>query len=281
MKRLAIIAAAVLSLCACNQADVLDSPIKSVTFTLDGDFIVNQEPMTRALEADGKSMTDVWVFDYVGGVLQQQLHQSSTDADFGTITLSLAFGIHRLYFVTSRGRDAVLNTTDATLTFGTVSDTFWADHDVTVSSATASSATVTLNRIVTRLRVSVNDAIPSDAATLNVTPSTWYYGFNYTTAAPCAVTNNRTISVTLPSSVIGTTDVVSSFFGFSSSTQWQTNVIIDSKTSTNAVIGSATVTDVPLARNTTTTVSGNLYATLPTYTMILSSDWGTPIDMTW
>lgn len=270
-----------MTLLACNQADVLDSPTKSVTFTLTGDFTVSQEPMTRALEADGKAMTDIWVLDYVGGVLQQQVHQSSDDADFGTVSLPLTFGTHHLYFVTSRGRDAVINTTDATLSFAAVSDTFWKDHTITVTSSTATSSTVTLDRIATRLRVTVTDAIPEGAATLNVTPSTWYYGFNYTTGEPCAAATSQPIYVTLPSSVIGTTGVVANFFGFSASAQFTTDVVIDSKTSSGTVLGSATVTSVPFARNTTTTLTGSLFSTQPTYTMALSAEWNTPIDMKW
>lgn len=281
MKRLAIIAAVAIMLLACNQAEQLDQPTKSVTFTLTGDFTISQEPITRSLEADGKAMTDVWVLDYVDGTLQQQIHQSSDDADFGTVTLPLTFGTHHLYFVTSRGRDAVINTTNATLTFGCVSDTFWKDHTITVTSSTATSSTVTLDRIATRLRVTVTDAIPEGAATLNVTPSTWYYGFNYTTGEPCAAATSQPIFVTLPSSIIGTTGVVANFFGFSASSQFTTDVVIDSKTSSGTVIGTATVTDVPFARNTTTTLTGSLFSTQPTYTMALSTEWNAPIDMTW
>ena len=270
-----------MTLLACNQVEQLDQPTKSVTFTLTGDFTISQEPITRSLEADGKAMTDVWVLDYVNGAIQQQVHQSSDDAEFGTVTLPLTFGTHHLYFVTSRGRDAVINTTDATLTFAAVSDTFWKDHTITVTSSTATSSTVTLDRIATRLRVTVTDAIPEGAATLNVTPSTWYYGFNYTTGEPCAAATSQPIFVTLPSSVIGTTGVVANFFGFSESAQFTTDVVIDSKTSSGTVIGTANVTDVPFARNTTTTLTGSLFSTQPTYTMALSTEWNAPIDIVW
>lgn len=289
MKRLALLLAAALTLLACNQADQLDTPTKSVTFTIDGDFTISQSPMTRALEADGKSMTDIWVFDYQTTPnthsIQTQpsavIHQTSTDADFGTVNLPLTFGTHHLYFVTSRGRDAVINTTDATLTFVSVSDTFWKDHTITVTSSTATSSTVTLDRIATRLRVTVTDAIPEGAATLNVTPSTWYYGFNYTTGEPCAAATSQPIYVTLPSSVIGTTGVVASFFGFSASDQFTTDVAIDSKTSNGTVLGTATVTAVPFTRNTTTSVSGTLYAPVHTHSITVNADWEDPIDMTW
>jgi hypothetical protein len=81
-----------------------ESKTVSVTFNVSGDFKLSTSPITRALTADGKAMTDVWVLDYVGGVLQQQVHQTSADADFGTPTLSLGLGDHHIYFVASRHR---------------------------------------------------------------------------------------------------------------------------------------------------------------------------------
>ena len=66
----------------------------AITFTCQGDFTMTTESMTgrRAMEADGKAMTDLWVLDYVDGQLVQQVHQVSTDEDFGTPTLNLDYG---------------------------------------------------------------------------------------------------------------------------------------------------------------------------------------------
>ncbi len=79
--------------------------------------------MTRSLTADGKEMTDVWVLDYMGDVLMQQVHQVSTDDDFGQPTLTLAIGDHHLYFIASRGSGSTLNTTNHTIIFARVLDT--------------------------------------------------------------------------------------------------------------------------------------------------------------
>ena len=79
-----IILAALFAACNNENSSVLDgSPVK-MTFAISGDFTLNTHEFTRALEADGKTMTDVWAFDYVGGELKQQLHQTSDDADFGS-----------------------------------------------------------------------------------------------------------------------------------------------------------------------------------------------------
>ena len=273
--------AAALLLCACSQSEKVDEQTKAVTFSLHGDFEIYQEPMTRTLEADGKAMTDIWALDYVDGSLKQQMHQVSTDADFGNPRLPLSFGAHHIYFVASRGRDASLNTADGTMTFSSVSDTFWRDYTVTINSSSASVVTIDLDRIVSKVRVSVSDAIPEGAATINITPATWYYGFNYTNGLPCAARTGQLVSVALPASVIGTTGLISSIFGFSDAVQWNTDVAVDSRTSSGTVIGSASVDDVPVERNKVTTISGTLYAPVNTHGITLNTDWAEPIDLPW
>jgi hypothetical protein len=159
-------------------------------------------------------MTDVWVMDYVGGELKQQVHQVSADADFGSPTLSLSVGAHTLYFVASRGTEPALDTDARTLTFSKVNDTFWAAKALNVSATTTGTQAVALDRIATKLRITFSDAIPTGAATFNVTPAQWYYGFNYTTGEPTTATASQPITVNIPSSYIGLTGQSVSLFGF-------------------------------------------------------------------
>ena len=99
-----------------------------------GDFSNDWKPVTRGyLEADGRDLTDVWVLDYQGDVLVQQIHQSDNTAeDFGQPSMTLAYGSHHVYFVASRGINPTLSTADKTITWEKPSDTFWADYSVTV-----------------------------------------------------------------------------------------------------------------------------------------------------
>ena len=80
MKNYIITALAVAAiLTACNSDDMHEADATStttITFSMTGDFQLTAHDFTRSLEADGKTMTDVWVLDYVGGVLQQQVHHA-------------------------------------------------------------------------------------------------------------------------------------------------------------------------------------------------------------
>ena len=252
-----------------------------MTFNISGDFSFSTSDMTRSLEADGKSMTDIWVFDYLDGTLQQQIHQTADDADFGTPTMTLSLGTHHLYFIASRGVGATLNTDARTIAFTSVRDTFWKDYEITISGGTSSgNRSVVLDRIVTKLKLTFTDAIPEGAATFNVTPSLWYYGVDYTTGEPSEATANGTITVNIPSSEIGVSNEAVSIFGFSPATEWTTDISI-SANSTTSVLGSASISDAPFKRNRTTEYSGPLFSSSGRMIVSLSTDWLDSHHATW
>ena len=68
-----IILAALFVSCTKDDSPVLSDLVAKITFAISGDFTLTTHDFTRALTADGKDMTDVWVLDYVGSELKQQL----------------------------------------------------------------------------------------------------------------------------------------------------------------------------------------------------------------
>lgn len=290
MKNIILTALAVSSiLTACNsendhEADATSTTTitTTITFSMTGDFSFSTSDMTRSLEADGKSMTDIWVLDYLDGTLQQQVHQTASEANFGTPTLSLGLGDHHIYFVASRGVGATLNTDARTLTFTNVRDTFWKDYAITITGGTSSgSRTVALDRVVTKLKLIFSDAIPTGAATFNVTPATWYYGFNYQTGEPTAAANSQITTVSIPSSEIGVVNETVSIFGFSPATEWTTDVEVECKTSDSGVLGYATITSAPFVRNRVSEYTGPLFGDNGSMTLSLNTDWTTSHTGSW
>lgn len=236
---------------------------KKFTFTLKGDFSDIWKPVTRAagyLQADGRDMTDVWVLDYKDGVLAQQIHQSDNTADdFGKPVMQLAYGSHHVYFIVSRGSAATLNTDAHTITFGKVYDTFYKDYEVTVVNTSNGNRAVTLDRVITKLRLKFLDVIPADAAAFNITPSQWYYGLDYVTGTPTDARTSQEVSITIPDSEKGKTDVAVNVFGFSTAAEWQTDVAFNAKKSDGSIIGQATINDVPFGANRVSEYAGRLF----------------------
>ena len=266
------------------KTDTTEMKHVTITFNCRGfDFSTEPFAETRALEADGKTMTDLWVLDYPNGQTAPtiQIHQTSSDEDFGTPTLNLAVGSHHVYFIASRGQDATIDTDAHTITFGKVRDTFYMDYEINVTATSNGSRSVTLERIVTKFTAIITDAIPEGAATFNMTPSQWYYGWDYVAGTPTTATTSQAITINIPASEIGNTDESLNIFGFSSDTEWTTDIALDCKASTGSIIGTATIADVPLKQNRITTFSGPLFSAEGLTTVSLSSDWLDDYTGTW
>lgn len=314
MKKMMIAAAAVL-LSGCFSPvegeldDVIDDPencggeavsvaTKKFTFTLKGDFgdasfsggddLATEPQGTRAatraagyLSADGQDMTDLWVFDYMGGQCVQSVHQTAGDEAWGQPTLALAYGSHHVYFVASRGDEPSVDADGHAIAWGTPRDTFWKDYEVEVVSTSNGNRAVTLDRVATKLRLVVNDEVPTGCSSVTVTPDRWYYGLDYVAGA--AVSQQRKErSVSVPASLVGTTGQLAvSIFGLSGSDEWTTNVTVTAKDADGVVLGTAAIVGAPFKRNRSTEYSGSLFGSAGSMDVGLNADWESPKTGTW
>lgn len=291
-------ACAIIAFSACGKEIAEDSQEPNgknaqmiIRFTVDGDFGsptfsagdgIAVARTTRALTADGKEMTDLWVLDYQGGALVQQIHQQNTDEDFGQPQLPLDYGAHHLYFVASRGTAPSLSTDDHTITWAKTNDTFWKDYSVTVTTGTAATHNVTLNRVSTKLSVSILDEIPEGAATIELTPATWYYGLDYTNGEPTASMDNEHRPINIPATYIGTTgEITASIFGMSTAEEWTTDVSVIARDADDNIIGQANIVAAPFKANRVTNYSGNLFSGGGAFSIIINDTWDTQHSGTW
>lgn len=273
---LSVIAAAVVS---CSKTVVNDGDAEGMKRVK---FMVNNyewSVATRSLEADGQEMTDLWLFDYVDGELVATLHKSQEDADFDNPSLEMKFGEHHVYFVASRGKNPAIS--GSVITWDTPSDTFWKDVEVSVSDGGASSVSVMLDRVVTKLRVAVNDAVPEGTASVSITPQTWWYGLDYMTGV--ATQSQQTErSIAVPASYVGTSgQLMVSVFGLSDDDEWMTDVTIKAKNDGGDVIGQVALDDVPFLRNRVTEASGNLFGSSTSFSITLNTEWLEPYVLEW
>ena len=250
------------------------------TITFDfGSNAFSLHAMTRASLSE-LTMTDLWIFDYMGEELKQTIHQASTDTGFGTPTLSLEYGEHTFYFVASRGSDPVVDTDAATIEWSAVRDTFHGSLAMNVQPNSGSSQSVSLSRCVGRLRVSATDVIPEGAAKLVVSPSSWYYGLNYKTGE--VASNGATpLFVNIPDSYIGTSNLVASFYTISGASSWQTDVTVSLVASDESVIGSVTVPEVPILRNHITSYAGGIVGAGRSMTIGSDDEWVEDDSVNW
>lgn len=279
-KTMMMMAAAVLLTCCTEHVrmdDTEDAVVaeRRVTFEVsNGDWKI-----TRALEADGVTMTDLWLFDYVDGALVRTAHKVSTDTDFSSPSMSLQYGEHTLYFVASRGKTPTVDGTE--ITWAQPSDTFWKAVSVNVGSSSSSVVPVTLDRVAAKLRVAITDEVPEGVAEICVTPDVWWYGIDYVTGAAMS-SQEIERSVAVPASYVGTTGQLAvNVFGMSDSDEWTTDVTIRAKDGDGNVVGIVALEDVPFERNRATNVSGSLFAAGTTFSVSLNDDWEDSCDLEW
>lgn len=255
-----------------------DGQEREITFACGGFDVASA---TRALEADGKGMTDLWVMDYTQGELVQQMHQSSTDADFGAPTMRLRTGEHQICFVASRGMGAAIDTEAHTIAWAKPSDTFHKSITIDVQPSSAAQQQVTLERVATRLRLTLTDEVPANAASVTVAPERWYTALDYLSGEPSAAVTDYTSTVTLPESVRGTTGLQISIYGLSSAAQWTTDVALTSTNADGALIGQGTIKSAPMRRNVITNCTGPLFSSVTVGGVVLNTEWLPEVEITW
>ena len=256
---------------------------KKFTFTLKGDFTDEWKSITRGyLTADGKDLTDVWVLDYMDGELVQQIHQSdNNDEDFGKPVMNLAYGAHQVYFIASRGVNPVISTEAHTIVFDNVRDTFWKRYDVSVVATSNGNRAVTLDRVVTKLRLTFTDEVPATANSISIVPHTWYYGINYLTGQPASAQTDAVTTITIPDASKGQTGIQASLFGFSGADEWNTDVMISSRTATDEILGFATIAAAPFKANRVSDYSGPLFSAGGSLSLSLNGEWEDSYQETW
>jgi hypothetical protein len=255
-----------------TEADSMKA--KTITFTF-GE--ISHQAMTRGTLADA-SITDLWLFDYMGDELKQTIHQSSTDDDFGSVVVTAETGDHSFCFIASRGTGATVS--GGVITWEKPSDTFWAKTALTVTPQTATAQSVELQRVATKLKITITDEVPAALSKLTITADTWHSGINALTGEPTAAAA-RTSTINVPASYVGTTgQLIASIFGICGD-DYTTDVSVTASDANSQAIASVSLVDVPMKKNTTTSYSGPLFTRQPTFSMTVADSWGEDVTDTW
>jgi hypothetical protein len=277
MKKVIVMALAAAFICGCENpvSDELSeleegtgSGVYRFSINMGGGFTTRGD-----MTADGTEMTDLWVFDYVGGECKQSVSLTPMSAEWGEPSMTLSVGEHTLYFVTSRGDGPNVNENEGTIIWETPKDAFAGELSLKVSGG-GGTHSVTLHRVATKMKVSVLDLVPEGVATLSITPEKWYFGYNYITGeAISEQKKERTVEV--PSAYIGTTrKLAASFFGISDDTEWVTDVAVKACSADGTLLGTASIKDAPFLRNRVSEFSGNLFNGQGSMDLTLDGEWG-------
>ena len=256
-----------------ETTDKTKNKMAVVRFSVD-QWDITTSPMTTRATAAEADMTDIWLLAYSADTLAAQVHQSSTDDNFGSITMNLKYGKYKFYCVSSRGASPALDTKAKTISWGTVRDTFWNVDSLNIRSNTseATSKTITLSRVVSRVRLELTDVIPADAQQITMQPSHWYYGLNYLDGAAVG-DSDAAITINIPTSYVGRNDLSTAFYTVSPADGWTTDIVATMKGAGDATLGSVTVSNIAMQRNASVTLHGGLIGTTRGIGIDMTTDW--------
>lgn len=276
MKPIHTLLALAIALASCSTDDS-SSPLtpdaqltREITFHTTTPVTVTSEPITRATLADA-SLTDLWVLDYAAdGTLLQQQHQLSTDTDFGTPTLPLTYGQHRVVFVASRGSSPTA--TPQSITWGKVSDTFSHALTIDVAAATPTSATAELQRTVACVTVINTDPIPARAASISISLSQHHAALALPTLLVADGGAPFTGRISYLPTDAGTTQLRCSVYSLCTE-GFLTDVTVTTTATDGSTISTFTVADVSLEPNRRTLLRGPVFDRTQGMTVTVSDTW--------
>ena len=271
MRKILFFAAICSALIACSKSSE-DEPVakESVTFKL-SNFTSTIEPMSAPrkalIDSDDGALTDLYLFD--GST--QLAHQTSDQADFGTITVMLTTGSHNLHFVATRSTG--LSYSDGILACSSLRNTFGKTIVFNVSGS--SEENVTLDRLSGKLVITINDEIPTGANSLRIQLGQRYTSVNVQTLFGVnAAAYDQSVSL---SSRIGQSGYAITLHVLGPDADgYETTYTLTATNSSNQVIGQATGT-LTLAPNTKTLLSGNLFTGTRSF-VSLNTAWNADIN---
>ena len=253
-------------------------------------------PITRSeLAANGKAMTDLYIFDYDKKTkkLLQVLHQTADAEDFAEPSLSLDYGDHTLKVIATRSEAPTLLSADgslwnlsdnttfamtadaaapAVLTSSKTSDSFGAVQDVSIGVGQNQSINIQMERIIAKLSIKNTGKFPEDCSTLRFQIDEYKQWDWQTFTAIGKVSNQRILDVT---KCAGKTSAPFFYYFLVPEEGYTTDITFTAdRNGSTEPYTSFTLSGITLQRNHVTMISGSFYNRHPTFSLTLNDAWG-------
>lgn len=256
-----------------NNQQQEEKRTKDFVFHLKGDFLTSYDEMgTRAsvrLENETTpSVTDLWVLDYVDGVLVQQVHQVPEDENWGRPQMALTYGHHDIKFIASKGTTPVL--TASALSWAKVLDTFTLNYPIDVTASSNGNRAPELKRAVSGVTVVMTDVVPSNAKSIKVE-----YMRSQSLALPSLVASAASLSGVendFPASWVGQTGSFS-VYTLCPTDEMTTDVHVVVTAKDGSTISDFTVADVALKKNRMTVLTGECFGRGSGFSVAIDDAW--------
>ena len=221
-------------------------------------------PMTRTAVsiADVVNHLDVWITD---GTTTTDLHQTSGDSGFGTITATLdKTKSYTMYAVAHKADGATL--TDGVVAFTDDKVTHAMFYTTTFSPATTTSLSCLMTRIVADFRLEITDDIPTSVKKLRFTVSEVFDRWSVTDGGTHQL--DRTSIITYNG-----TSAVFNIYAIVTDAQTTHTVTVTALDENDQEVQTRTFADVPLRNGYKTNYRGTFFIDTPMTMSFTVNDW--------
>lgn len=270
---LAVTSAVLMS--ACQQAEV-ESESKSKELSFNVGFNVEKGVISRA--SLGDYIATLQVFDYMDGDLVNSITQDKEDEGFGTIPLKSDYGTHEYVFVGHNSVTCSYDNGKSELTFDKILDTFTATQTLEVNIDTEEKQSVRMERQVAGIKLVMQDAIPQNAACIELTVEGYSSILNPETGKGSAGTRHVR-EWEYSTSNIGKTGTSYTLYTFLPADDHTVDITIRVESTDGKDIANYTIEDIPVEKNQMTVISGYLLSLETTTTVSVNGEWGADIEV--
>ena len=277
MKRIFLLACAVGLLTACEKQASIEQPLANggdVTAGNEAEVRLTfspyeqttmQGPGRRAATSIASIVTHLDVWLYESGTEAAAVHQTTSDAEFGTISVTLdKTKTYTLYAVGHKADGATL--TDGVISFTDDKVTHAMFYSTTFTPNTTTELSCTMSRIVADFRLEITDDIPTSAVKFRFTIASVFDRWNVSTGGTHQLDRVSTINYNGTSSIFNIYAIVTD----ASTTH---DITVEALDANSDVIQTRTFTNVPLRNGYKTTYRGTFFIDTPATASFLVDDW--------
>lgn len=218
---------------------------------------VTKRATTRAVAsiAGVVSRLDVWIYE--GGSEVTAVHQVSTDAGFGTVSVSLDRTKTYTVYAMGHNSDEAATLADGAVSFANDNIKESMFYTTTLSPASASALSCEMQRVVGKLRIETTDNVPDGASyvTLGVAGAATKWNVNCTLGG----LTGRTIRINGLGSRVGQTVALNCHLLSTSTGATNYDVVVTLYDGNDGVLMQRTFSAVPIRNGYKTTYRGQLF----------------------
>ena len=268
MKKLLFLATICAAFCACanDASEVMeDEETELVTLTFSP---YEQSAMARTTRAATSIASvvnhlDVWIYE--SGSEVAAIHQTTADAAFGSITVTLdKTKTYALYAIGHKADGATLS--DGVISFTDDKVTHSMFYTTTFSPATTTNLSCLMNRIVADFRLEITDDFPAAVKKLRFTLNGVFDRWNVSTGGTHQLDRVSTINY-------GGTSAIFNVYAIVTDAQTTHDILVEALDENDQEVQTRTFAAVPLRNGYKTNYRGTFFIDTPATASFLVDDW--------